>query len=357
MKGISLLKFKYVDRNVLDLSYKMYVRPHLDYGDVIYHNQRAGLMDLIERVLKVAPIVSGCWQGTSREKLYEELGWESLSDRRWARRLTILYKINSGHAPLYLSDRIPKRNEMRLNLRNRTDNTPLIRTERYENSCCPCTIKEWKKLNEESISKSSVPSFKKHLNEFIRPPGHSLFGIRDKFGTYLLTKIRVSFSDLRDHRFNHNFKCESPICSCGFEDETSVHFFLRCSRYATQRTTPLSKISDIIGSDVSIFPGEHLYDILVNGRNVYNNISNGLIITETIIFIRNSGRFTKLEAFGWIFLPHPNASHIFIFTFVIIAFLSYFCHILFVFYSQSTLGEAHEGICVGWGISLVFLTL
>ena len=32
--------------------------------------------------------------------------------------------------------------------------------------------------------------------------------------------------------------------------------------------------------------------------NVYNNISNELIITETIIFIRNSGRFTKLEAFG-----------------------------------------------------------
>ena len=40
MKGITLLKLlsKYVDRNVLDLSYKMYVRPHLDYGDVIYYN-------------------------------------------------------------------------------------------------------------------------------------------------------------------------------------------------------------------------------------------------------------------------------------------------------------------------------
>ena len=138
--------------------------------------------------------------------MYEELGRESLSDRRWARRLTTLYKINSGHAPLYFSDHIPKRNEMSLKLGNRTDNTPLIRTERYENSFFPYTIKEWKKLNEESISKPSVPSFKKHLNEFIRPPGHSLFGIRDKFGINLLTKIRVSFSDLRDHRFNHNVK-------------------------------------------------------------------------------------------------------------------------------------------------------
>ena len=131
MKGISLLKFlsKYVDRNVLDLSYKMYVRPHLDYGDVNYHNQRADLMDLIESVqYKAALIVSRCWQGTSRVKLYEELGWESLSDRRWARRLTIFYKINSGHAPLYLSDHTPKRNGISLNLRNRTVNTPFIRT-------------------------------------------------------------------------------------------------------------------------------------------------------------------------------------------------------------------------------------
>ena len=76
-KGVSLLKYlsKYVCRKVLDLSYKLYVRPHLDYGDVIYHNQRADLMNIIEQVqYKAALIVSGCWQGTSREKLYEELG-------------------------------------------------------------------------------------------------------------------------------------------------------------------------------------------------------------------------------------------------------------------------------------------
>ena len=104
-------------------------------------------------------------------------------------------------------------------------------------------------------------------------------GIRDKFGINLLTKIRVSFSDLRDHRFNHNFKCEIPICSCSIEDETSVHSFLRCPRYTTtQRYALLSKISDIIGSDVSVFPDEHLHYSLVYGSNVYNAVSNGLII-------------------------------------------------------------------------------
>ena len=110
MKGISLLKkcSKYVYRNVLSFPYKMYIRPHLDYGGVIYHNQRADLMNLVERVqYKAALIVSGCWQGTSREKLYVELGWESSSDRRWLRRLTIFYKICNGLAPYYLCDHIP----------------------------------------------------------------------------------------------------------------------------------------------------------------------------------------------------------------------------------------------------------
>ena len=40
-KGIALLKFisKYVSRNVLSMAYKLYIHPHLDYGDVIFHNQ------------------------------------------------------------------------------------------------------------------------------------------------------------------------------------------------------------------------------------------------------------------------------------------------------------------------------
>ena len=81
----NLLKYfsKYAPKRVLDFSYKIYVRPHLDYGDVIYHNQRDDLMKLIEQVqYKAALIVCACWQGTSRERLYEELGWESLYERR-----------------------------------------------------------------------------------------------------------------------------------------------------------------------------------------------------------------------------------------------------------------------------------
>ena len=58
-RGISLLKYlsKYVSRNMLDTCYKLYVRPHLDYGDVIYHNQRADLMNSIEQVQYNAALI------------------------------------------------------------------------------------------------------------------------------------------------------------------------------------------------------------------------------------------------------------------------------------------------------------
>ena len=135
LKGVSLLKYlsKYVARNALDLSYKLYVRPHLDYGDVIYHNQRDDLMKLIEQVqYKAALVVTGCWQGTSRLKLYDELGWESLADRRWGRRMTLYYKIRNGLTPAYLFEHVPA--EAPRALRKFVPKAPISRTQRYDNS-------------------------------------------------------------------------------------------------------------------------------------------------------------------------------------------------------------------------------
>ena len=87
----------------------MYVRPHLDFCDVIYHlpeieslfsssTKLPYWMEQIEKVqYQAALAVSGAWQGTNMDKIYEELGWESLSDRRWLRRLILLYIINLFH--------------------------------------------------------------------------------------------------------------------------------------------------------------------------------------------------------------------------------------------------------------------
>ena len=297
-KGLSLLKYlsKYVPRDILNLSYKLYVRPHLDYGDVIYHNQREDLMHLVEQIqYKAALIVTGCWQGSSRLKLYDELGWESLSDRRWGRRLTLYYKIVNGETPAYLFDHVP--NEAPRALRKFIPKAPITKTQRYANSFFPYCINHWETLDCDIKYSTSVQKFKDGINGQIRPES-SFCCNRNKHGMKLLTQIRVDFSDLRDHRFDHKFNCPSPLCSCGIEDETSSHFLLRCPRYNNLRQIYLSKISQIINSDVTILPEDHLTDLLLYGSKAYNDISNELILTETILFIYKSERFKHLEAFS-----------------------------------------------------------
>ena len=103
----------------------------------------------------------------------------------------------------------------------------------------------------------------------------------------------VGFSDVRDQRLYHKFNCASATCKCGIEDETPVHYFLCCLRYNAIRLTLLSRISDIIGTNVKVLPNG-----LVYGSNSFNDVSNKLIITETIQYIRKSRRFMILEAYS-----------------------------------------------------------
>ena len=45
---------------------------------------------------KAALVITGAINGTSRDRLYQELGSESLEDRRWSRRLFFFHKIMQG---------------------------------------------------------------------------------------------------------------------------------------------------------------------------------------------------------------------------------------------------------------------
>ena len=61
----------------------------------------------IESVQYVALAVTGTIKGSSREKLYQELGLEYLYRRRWARRFCLLYKVFSTGQPSYIYDLLP----------------------------------------------------------------------------------------------------------------------------------------------------------------------------------------------------------------------------------------------------------
>ena len=65
-------------------------------------------MNTLERIqYHTALAITGSWKGTNQNKIYEELGWESLSDRRWPRCLFHFYKIQNNLTPPYLRTPIP----------------------------------------------------------------------------------------------------------------------------------------------------------------------------------------------------------------------------------------------------------
>ena len=86
-KTIGLLRKlqKTFPRPVLITMYKTFLKPHLDYGDIIYDQAyNETFHQKLESIQYSACLaLSGANRGSSREKLYHELGLESLQRRCW----------------------------------------------------------------------------------------------------------------------------------------------------------------------------------------------------------------------------------------------------------------------------------
>ena len=91
-------------RTSLITIFKSFKWPHLDYGDIIYDRAyNTSFHQNIESIqYNSAVAITGAVRGTSREKLYQELGFESLQQRRWYRKLCCLFKTIKNQSSNYL---------------------------------------------------------------------------------------------------------------------------------------------------------------------------------------------------------------------------------------------------------------
>ena len=120
-----------------------------------------------------------------------------------------------------------------------------------------------------------------------------MFNIHDLDGVKLLTRLRVEFSVLCSHRFNHNFHCPDPSCLCKTGMEDNQHFLLHCPRFFSQRKGLLDLVSSLTGIEAMCLSSKELCRLLFCGRNDLSVIVNCGIIKETIKFIRSTGNFEK----------------------------------------------------------------
>ena len=76
-----------------------------------------------------------------------------------------------------------------------------------------------------------------------------MFNILNPVGIKLLTRLRLGWSHLNEHRFNHKFQnCTSPKCICSFENESRTHFFLHCHFYIPIRTTLFDNLKEVVNN-------------------------------------------------------------------------------------------------------------
>ena len=189
-QGIGLLKrlYHYLPRKALLQIYMSFIRPHLDYCDVIYHkptyddfyseyyserskndpvHTNSQFTNKIESVqYNAALAITGCIHGTSREKLYTELGLTSLYDRRRFHKLALFYKIINNLTPEYLRQYIPISVRKLYNIRvNHSDVLP-TRTLKFRYSFFPDTSHSWNLLSSFIKSSPSLSIFKRRYMNF-----------------------------------------------------------------------------------------------------------------------------------------------------------------------------------------------
>ena len=134
----------------------------------------------------------------SIDKLFIELGWESLQTKRNKHKLVTFYKIMHGLAPNYLSDLLPPIVDQTNNyaLRN-ADHIQSFRskTNLFSDSFFPSTIKAWNSLPNGAKELSFVLTFKNYSNRN-KLQSHYYFHVGSRFGQILHARLRMQCSAL-----------------------------------------------------------------------------------------------------------------------------------------------------------------
>ena len=176
----------------------MFIRLHLDYGDIVYDRafNESFHKNLASIQYNAAIATTRAIRGTSSEKLFQELGLESLKSRRWLRKLCLFYKIFHEKSPVYLFQLIPPNNNVYATRSSQSNKISSFKSRHifFKDSFFPAVIFEWNSVDVNIRNSSSINVFKKELLKFIRPVPNSTYIINDSKGLTLLRRLRLGLS-------------------------------------------------------------------------------------------------------------------------------------------------------------------
>ena len=296
MKGIDVIQKlnKTLPCHSLITAYKSFVRPHLDYADIIYNQpNNEDFTQKIERIQYNATLaITGAIKGTSQSKLYSELGFESLKFWRWFRKLCTFFQIKTIGLPKYLFDLIPQNNHLYNTLFLEDVTTFYSKTDAFKYSFFPSTILEWNKLDRKIRQSSTLLTFRNSPLKADRPAPKPVYNIHNPNCLRLLTRLRLELSHLNEHKFNHNFKdCVDALCYCSLEVKLVPHFFLHCHYFTDIRKNLFHELQSVDKNFLKQSDNE-IAELPLYGSSKFKLQQNCSILRSSIKFIIKSERFS-----------------------------------------------------------------
>ena len=246
------LKFQ-LDRKSLQIIYFSFIRPLLQYGDVVWSNCTLYESNELENIQhEAARIVTGATKLVSISSLLSETGWKPLALRRRKHKLTLFYKMINGFCPGYLCSLVlpTVKSASSYSLRNAANlQTIHSNTQQYFNSFLPSAIREKNDLPLVIRDSTTVTAFKYKLNSNLTQPP-SLFHTGNRIGQIYHSRLRTNCSSLNSHLFSKNI-IDSPLCICGAIEDTS-HYLFVCTRYLDLRQDLINAVPAVCEPTLSV---------------------------------------------------------------------------------------------------------
>ena len=154
-------------------------------------------------------------------------------------------------------------------------------------------MREWNTMSTEIRNSTSHQQFRKSLLSFIKRTCSRLFSIHHPVGVKLLVRLRPGFSQLREHKFRHNFHDTlNPLCSCSPEPETTSQYLFCRHNFSSTRSALINDLN-LIDPSISQFNETTLANIQIYDDSKNSISQNSKILQGTIKYIFATKQFDK----------------------------------------------------------------
>ena len=264
----------------MELIYLSYIRPLLEYGDILYDGCGVANSIKLNKVqYEAAKIVSGATHGTSTTLLLQDLGWESLSSRRERHKLCLFYELHNGNFPTHMSSILPQ--VIHSQYETRRSNYRSMKC----HSFIPSSVRLWNALDLDIQLSSSLASFKKRL-ACSQPHSNKYYYYGSRTLNILHSKLRLNCAPLNEYLYRIG-AIDNPYCKCGLGIENVHHFFFLCPNFNPQRQVLKSALTAIDETSFTL-------TTILHGISTDNTLINKTVANHVQKFIRESRRFKEL---------------------------------------------------------------